>query len=182
MKLKKAHTHTYPLITCNSIFSTYPQGNLRVCKECYTIFKENRTKLESSSIHQLTDSFNSDVAVPVGQSLDPPPPSSIVAESGILRSMSGPMSRTMSARPINMLSPHKSWDEASLRSPEVMIADVSPSSRTSVLELDHPTPHRRSLTTSRRQKNFDSPLRVEQREDKIVALEKVSVRGNFFKY
>ena len=153
-----------------------PQGNLRVCKECYTIFKENRTKLESSTVHQLTESFNSDVSVPVGQSLDPaPPPSSIVAESGILRSMSAQMSRTTSVRPVNMLSPHKSWDEASLRSPEVMIADMSPSPRTSVLEFDHPTPHRRSLTTSRRQNNFDSPLRVDQREDNnIVALEKVS--------
>lgn len=156
---------------------------MRVCKECYTIFKENRTKFESSSIHQPTESFNSDMSVPVGQQpLDPPPSSSssIVAESGILRSVSGPMSRTMSIRPANMLSPHKSWDEASLRSPgEVMIADMSPSSRTSVLELDHPTPHRRTLTASRRQNNFDSPLRVEQREDKIVALEKVSRREKY---
>ena len=147
---------------------------MRVCKECYTIFKENRTKLETSSAHQLTESFNSDVAAPISQALDPPPPSSIIAESGIHRSLSGPMSRTMSARPINMLSPHKSWDEASLRSPEIMIADMSPS-RTSVLELNHPTPHRRSLTASRRQSNFDSPLRMEQREDKIVALEKVGI-------
>jgi hypothetical protein len=59
-----------------------------------------------------------------------------------------------------------------------MMADMSPSLRTSVLELDHPTPHRRTLTTSRRQNNFDSPLRVEQREDKIGALEKVRGRKN----
>ena len=89
------------------------------------------------------------------------------------------MSRTMSARPVNMLSPHKSWDEASLRSPE--IADMSPS-RTNVLEFDLLTPHRRSLTTSRRQSNFDSPLRVEQREEKIVALEKVQLSYIIYMY
>ena len=49
---------------------------------------------------------------------------------------------------------------------------MSPS-RTSVLELDRPSPLRRTLTTSRRQNNFDSTLIAEPTEEKIVALEKV---------
>ena len=143
-----------------------------MCNECHAICLENsqsKSKLEASVQQQLTDSYNSDTVLP-SQTLDAPPPS--VSESGILRSVSGPMTRTMSARPVSMLSPHKSWDEASLRSPE--IGDMSPSRMNSLLELDRPTPTRRSLTATSRRQNFDSPLRVEQREDKIVALEKVS--------
>ena len=148
-----------------------------MCRECYTIFKENnlaKSKLEFSSQQQLTESYNSDTTLPASQTLEGPP-TSAVSESGILRSVSGPMSRTMSVRPTNMLSlssPHKSWDEASMRTTEM--ADMSPSRSSRMLELDLPTPLRRSLTTSRRQKSFDSPLAVEQGEEKIVALEKVS--------
>lgn len=152
--------------------SSLIQGNLRVCRECYTIFKENnqsKSKLESSA-KPLTESFNNDTSLPVSQNLEGAPPTS-VSESSLLRSVSTPMSWTMSVRPVNMLSPHKSWDDASVRNQDTIV-DMSPS-RTSVLELDHPTPLRRSLTTSRRQNNFDSPLRMDQREEKLMALEKV---------
>ena len=145
---------------------------MRVCRECYTIFREkNQSKSKpESSAQPLTESFNNDTSLPTSQNLEGAPPTSI-SESSILRSMSTPMSWTMSVRPTNMLSPHKSWDDASIRNQDTM-TDMSPS-RTSVLELDHPTPLRRSLTTSRRQSNFDSPLRVDQREERMMALEKV---------
>ena len=158
------------LYTTTLCLYLYWQGNLRVCRECHTIFRENNlSKLESSG-PQLTESFNSNTTLPASQTLEAPPTS--VSESGILRSVSGAMSRTMSVRPVNMLSQHKSWDEASLRNSE--ISDMSPS-RTSVLELDRPSPLRRTLTTSRRQNNFDSTLIAEPTEEKIVALEKVCV-------
>ena len=145
-----------------------------MCNECHAIFLENsllKAKSETTVQQQLTtESFNNDTPLPSQQNLDAPPTS--VSESSILRSVTGPMTRTMTMRPASLLSPHKSWDEASLRNAEV--SDMSPSRMNSLLELDHPTPNRRSLTaTGSRRQNFDSPLRVEQREDKIVALEKV---------
>ena len=74
---------------------------------------------------------------------------------------------------MSILSPHKSWDDASSgRSQEVM-GDMSPSRPMSsgMVEFDNPTPTRRKMS-SRKQSSFDTITERQQRES-IMILDEV---------
>ena len=82
--------------------------------------------------------------------------------------------RTTSSRPVAMsvLSPHKSWDEAtsSGRSQGEGLMDMSPS-RGSNMEFDLPTPTRRK----RKPSSFDAMAAARQQRQSVLILDEVSV-------
>ena len=174
--VRRHHCRICGRIFCNSCCSlTIPginlrpdlQGNLRVCKECFGIFREFQNSKRTDGLGLATDLSAGEI-LPPSRRLSSSQTEKIgvggMEGANINRGASGNFSRA----PLkNVLSPHKSWDDTSSgRSQDDIL--TSPSVPQLNGGFDNPTP-RRSLTG--RKDSFDT---FQERDERLLALNEVS--------
>lgn len=148
----------------------WSQGNLRVCKECLEIFQEFQsvkrpdgfsltsepTGIEPQPSPSRLHSTSTSLQKTLGEG-----PSSVADTTTLLRASSGNYGR--SVRQMTVMSPHKSWDDAS----SVRSQDDPPSIVRMNVGFDNPTPLR---SVSGRKESFES---LQEREERLMALNEV---------
>ena len=140
-----------------------------MCKDCCEIFTEFRLSKMSKS--QPGDPVKPDHPPsplhPSVKQLGMESPQSLQSSGSFNRSHPHSGTRTTN---MNILSPHKSWDEASLGMSQE-ITDISPS-RNNIAEFDGHAPSSRRRLSGRKPTNFDT-ISAKQQQETIMILDEV---------
>ena len=143
-----------------------------MCKECLEIFQEFQTTKRSDGPSLNSDPIGCEPSSVklrnVSNSLQKNPGEATAGgadASNLLRAGSGNYSR--STRPMTVLSPHKSWDDASSGRSQ----DDSPSILRMNVGFDNPAPMR---SISGQRESFES---LHEREERLMALNEVGEGG-----